>query len=75
MPLWDWNSRQSASILPAGMSEPERITHLLQAVSAGDEASMDRLFEAVYDDLKRRAHFQLAGASPTLDTTALVHEA
>ena len=36
---------------------------------------MEQLFEMVYADLKRRAHFQLAGASPTLNTTALVHEA
>ncbi|MDH3734917.1 MAG: sigma-70 family RNA polymerase sigma factor [Gemmatimonadota bacterium] len=57
------------------MPEAERITHLLRAVSEGDEESMDRLFEAVYEDLKRRAQFQLAGSSPTLDTTALVHEA
>ena len=36
---------------------------------------MDRLFEVVYEDLKRRAHAQLSGATQTLDTTALVHEA
>jgi len=57
------------------MSEPKRITHILEAVRNGDEGSLDRLFEVVYDDLKQRAHFQLAGSSPTLDTTALVHEA
>ena len=56
------------------MSHPERITHLLEAISEGDERSMDRLFEAVYADLKQRAHFQLAGSSPTLNTTELVHE-
>ncbi len=56
------------------MPESEHITELLEAVRDGDDASMDRLFEAVYQDFKRRAHFQLAGASPTLNTTALVHE-
>ncbi len=57
------------------MSESHGITHLLEAVREGDEASLDRLFEAVYDDLKRRAHLQLSGSSQTLNTTALVHEA
>lgn len=57
------------------MADPHEITRLLAAVRAGEEGSLDRLFEVVYDDLKRRAHHQLAGASQTLDTTALVHEA
>ena len=64
-------SRGLRGILP----EPDTITHLLAEVRAGHPGSLDRLVELVYDDLKRRAHFQLAGASHTLDTTALVHEA
>jgi len=57
------------------MSEGQEITQLLAAVRDGTPGSLDRVFELVYDDLKRRAHYQLAGASPTLNTTALVHEA
>ncbi|MGE0555002.1 MAG: sigma-70 family RNA polymerase sigma factor [Gemmatimonadales bacterium] len=57
------------------MSDSESITHLLAAVRAGDRGSLDRLFELVYEDLKRRARYQLAGDAHTLDTTALVHEA
>lgn len=34
-----------------------------------------RLFERLYDDLKRIAHRQLAGGGATLQTTGLVHEA
>jgi RNA polymerase sigma factor (TIGR02999 family) len=56
-----------------GQSEP--ITDLLISVREGDQDSLDRLFELVYDDLKRRAHHQLVGSTPTLNTTALVHEA
>ena len=51
------------------------ITQLLGSVRRGEPGSLDRLFEVVYDDLKRSAHLKLAGASPTLNTTALVHEA
>lgn len=43
----------------------------------GDDDAMPRLIEAIYPDLKRLAHFQLAGERPdhTLNTTAVVHEA
>lgn len=51
------------------------MTQLIASVRAGETEAMDRLFEAVYEDLKRRAHAQLGGGSRTLDTTALVHEA
>jgi RNA polymerase sigma factor (TIGR02999 family) len=53
------------------------VTALLAAVRAGDAAAGERLFAAVYDDLKRLAGRQLAGrsADATLSPTALVHEA
>ncbi|MDH3222988.1 MAG: ECF-type sigma factor, partial [Gemmatimonadota bacterium] len=57
------------------MSNPSGVTQLLAAVRQGEEGSFDRLFEVVYDDLKRRAHFQLSASSPTLNTTGLLHEA
>lgn len=56
-------------------SDRPSVTHLIARVREGESGSMDRLFEVVYDDLKRRAHAQLNGSSPTLNTTALVHEA
>jgi RNA polymerase sigma factor (TIGR02999 family) len=54
---------------------PAPVTRLIAAVRAGETEAMDRLFEVVYEDLKRRAHAQLGGSPRTLDTTALVHEA
>ena len=62
-------------------SEPEpggpEITALLVAVENGDRGAFDRLFEAVYTELRTIARRQLRGASSadTLSTTALVHEA
>jgi len=52
------------------------ITRLLQASSAGEPGALDRLFHAVYDELKRLAHGQRARweGDYTLSTTALVHE-
>src|SRR5512139_381281 len=60
--------------------EPEggaEITALLAAAKGGDASAGEALFRAVYRDLKRLAHRQLAGqpSNSTLSTTALVHEA
>jgi RNA polymerase sigma factor (TIGR02999 family) len=53
------------------------ITRLVQRWSAGESGALDELVEAVYDDLKRIAHHHVrqSGASGTINTTALVHEA
>jgi RNA polymerase sigma factor (TIGR02999 family) len=54
------------------------LTALLQAARAGERGATDQLFAALYADLKRLAHAQLAGdrgRSRTLETTVLVHEA
>lgn len=66
--------------LPVGESGPSgenEITRLLRASSAGEPGALDRLFHAVYDELKRLAHGQRARweGDYTLNTTALVHEA
>ena len=50
------------------------ITRALAALRGGERAAMDRLMELVYDDLRRRAHWQLLASGGTLSTTALVHE-
>ncbi len=63
---------------------PGEITRLLGAARDGDAAAANRLFEAVYGELKRIARAQLArlghgrgvrGERATIDTTMLVHEA
>jgi len=54
-----------------------QVTQFLDELSRGDERAADRLLEAVYHELRRLAARQLAneGPSPTLQATALVHEA
>lgn len=54
---------------------PGEITTLLRNAEAGDPEAVDRLFTAVYAELRRLAHRE-RGASPaaTLSTTELVHE-
>jgi RNA polymerase sigma factor (TIGR02999 family) len=54
----------------------EQITDLLLQVRAGNPDAMDRLFHAVYGQLRRIASRHLRGERPghTLGTTGLVHE-
>ncbi len=56
---------------------PGPVTQLLVAAGRGDAAAADRLWSAVYDELRRVARCQLAREGPgcTLDSTSLVHEA
>lgn len=53
------------------------ITGLLLALRGGDRTAFDRLFPAVYDELRGIAHRQLGRerTDHTLGTTGLVHEA
>jgi RNA polymerase sigma factor (TIGR02999 family) len=57
-------------------SEPEGVTELLHAVSAGDRQAFDRLVPLVYTELRRIASRRLRSEGPaeTLQTTSLVHE-
>ncbi len=61
------------------MSPPETdpIVDMVQRVRAGDRAEFDRLFAAVYDELRRiaRSHLRRRTPGQTLETTALIHEA
>jgi RNA polymerase sigma factor (TIGR02999 family) len=51
------------------------ITLLLHQLSAGDAGARDRLYTALYPELKRLARSHLAGHSPmTLEPAALIHE-
>jgi RNA polymerase sigma factor (TIGR02999 family) len=62
--------------MPAPMpSEPAGdITEALAQLRAGDRSALDRLMDLVYEDLRRRAHWQLGAGQGTMSTTALVHE-
>jgi RNA polymerase sigma factor (TIGR02999 family) len=59
----------------------QELTLALDAVNRGDANSADRLLQLVYDQLRTLARSRMsrekgqAGGSPTLDATALVHEA
>ena len=59
------------------MPEPEAITRLLNLAAGGDQDAVRSVFPLIYGELKRIAHAKRAraGASDTLRTTALVHEA
>ena len=59
------------------MGDAADVTALLLAWREGDEGARDRLFEAVYDELRRLARRRLRGerADLSLASTALVHEA
>ena len=51
------------------------VTELVRAAGRGDVDALRTLFAAVYDELKRLAHRQLAvSPNPTINTTGLVHE-
>jgi RNA polymerase sigma-70 factor, ECF subfamily len=58
------------------MTAPNQVTDLLLQVRRGDESALDRLFPVVYDELRRIAHYHMAGERPghTLGTVGLVHE-
>ena len=59
------------------MSDRQDITSLLSAHAEGDREALSELFEIVYRELKRLAHYKRARGPrhETLDTTGLVHEA
>jgi RNA polymerase sigma factor (TIGR02999 family) len=53
------------------------VTHILEAIDAGDLRAAAQLLPLVYDELRKLAAGHLANEAPghTLDATALVHEA
>lgn len=58
-------------------STPTDVTRLLQQWTDGDRQALDSLIPLLYEHLRRLAHQRLRyeDASPSLNTTALVHEA
>ena len=59
------------------MQTAVEVTRLLNEMSSGEETSLDKLLEIVYDDLRRLAgtYMQNERSDHTLQATALVHEA
>ncbi len=59
------------------MAPMDDITELAQRWSDGDDAAFEQLMALTYPKLRRlaRRHVRLDGADPTIDATALVHEA
>ena len=56
--------------------EPSDLTQLLRLWKAGDHSALDRLTPLIYDELKRQARrYMKRERAPSLETTALVHEA
>ena len=53
------------------------VTHILNAIEAGDSHAAAQLLPLVYDELRKLAAGHMANEAPghTLDATALVHEA
>ena len=60
-----------------GSGESSEITDLLRHLEAGDRSAVDRLFSAVYQELRNLAaqFFRREAKGNTLQPTALVHEA
>ena len=59
------------------MNEEQEITQLLVAAAGGDPEAMDEVFVSVYPRLRKiaRARRRSWHGNPTLNTTALIHEA
>jgi RNA polymerase sigma factor (TIGR02999 family) len=59
------------------MDEEQEITRLLMAAAGGDPTAMDEVFASVYPRLRKiaRARRRSWHGNPTLNTTALIHEA
>jgi RNA polymerase sigma factor (TIGR02999 family) len=58
-------------------SSPASVTQLLQAWGGGDQHALDKVFPAVYEELRRQArrHLRAERANHTLQATELVNEA
>lgn len=62
---------------PAGVSDRDRLTALVERWNDGDRTALDEVVDALYDDLRSIAHRHLSRerGDHTLSTTALVNEA
>jgi hypothetical protein len=51
------------------------VTAMLSAINQGNRVAAEKLLPLVYDELRKLAAHGARAARPTLDATALVHEA
>jgi RNA polymerase sigma factor (TIGR02999 family) len=67
---------ETTAVRPSPMTDSEPITDLLLQLRNGTPEAADRLYAAVYAELRRIAHRHLFDERPghTLGTTGLVHE-
>ena len=58
------------------MDNAVSLTQLIHRAAQGDTEAADRLFAAMYDELRRlaRARLRAGGRNTLLDTSSLVHE-
>ena len=57
-------------------SPEEAVAECLAGLRAGSQEALDRLYTLLYEELRELAHrVRRKGASPSLNTTALLHEA
>jgi RNA polymerase sigma factor (TIGR02999 family) len=65
------------SLPPAETFDPGQVTQWLSALEVIEPTTANRLFELLYDDLRRlaRGHMRREGSEHTLSATALAHEA
>ncbi|MCR9246304.1 MAG: sigma-70 family RNA polymerase sigma factor [bacterium] len=56
------------------MTDPD-LTELLNDAARGAKGAADQLLPLIYEELRRMARRQVVGDSPTIEPTALVHEA
>jgi RNA polymerase sigma factor (TIGR02999 family) len=64
-------------LMDTSSASARRVTQLLAHWSHGDDAALRELTPLIYEELRRLAHYQMAGqrSDHTLQTTALVNEA
>jgi RNA polymerase sigma-70 factor, ECF subfamily len=76
-PLGTRMRTSSPGVMNPDAALQSRVTALLEASTPGDPTTVDRLVPLIYDELRAIAHRQLRRehGDPTLQTTALVHEA
>jgi RNA polymerase sigma factor (TIGR02999 family) len=76
-PAFAYDGCVSPMTTPSPMTTSSDVTALLQDRAPGESPDVDRMYPLVYDMLRDMARKHLArhGASDTLNTTSLVHEA
>jgi RNA polymerase sigma factor (TIGR02999 family) len=71
------DDKYKKGLMDTSSASARRVTQLLEHWSHGDDAALRELTPLIYEELRRLAHYQMAGqrSDHTLQTTALVNEA